>query len=113
MFILNSYDGFETTKEICYEIITDMYVVKGLTYVTLEREDPTLEDANILRIFSYTRGLDIPSPELIDDLIEAKYGIRFRFYGEKDALNTILGCILQYELEHDMVDEITIEAAIV
>lgn len=123
MFILNNYDGFETTKEICDELITDMYVVKGLTYITLEKEDPTLHKPNILRVFSYTRGLDIPSPELIDDLIEAKYGIRFRFFGEKDALNTTLGWqspgiwragvqFLQYELEHDIVDEITIEAAI-
>ena len=100
-----------------------MYVVKGLTYITLEKEDPTLENPNILRVFSYTRGLDFSSPELIDDLIEAKYGKRSRFFGEKDDLNTILAWqspgiwktgvqFLEYELKHDMVDEVVIEAAI-
>jgi len=123
MFILNNYDGFETTKQVCDELITDMYVVKGLTYITLEKEDLTLDNPNILRIFSYTRGLDFPSPELIDDLIEAKYGERLRFFGDKDELNTILGWqspgiwrtgvqFLEYELEHDMVDGVVIEAAI-
>lgn len=123
MFILNNYDGFETTKQICDDIITDMYVVKGLTYITLEKEDPTLDNSNILRVFSYTRGLDFPSPKFIDDLIEAKYGERLRFFGEKDNLNTIVGWqsegiwrtgvqFLEYELEHDIVDEVVIEAAI-
>jgi hypothetical protein len=123
MFILNNYDGFETTKKMCDELITDMYVVKGLTYITLEKEDPSLDNPNILRVFSYTRGLDLPSPELIDDLIEAKYGKRVRFFGKKDSLNTILAWqspgiwrtgvqFLQYELEHDMVDDVVIEAAI-
>ena len=50
MFILTPYDGYETTKEICDDIITDMYVVKGLTYITIEKEDPTLIEPNILRI---------------------------------------------------------------
>lgn len=123
MFILNNYDGFETTKQICDELITDMYVVKGLTYITLEKEDPTLDNPNILKVFSYTRDLDFPSPKFIDDLIEAKYGERLRFFGKKDSLNTILGWqsqgiwrtgvqFLEYELEHDMVDEVVIEAAI-
>jgi hypothetical protein len=123
MFTLNNYDGFETTKQICDELITDMYVVKGLTYITLEKEDPTLDNPNILRVFSYTRGLDFPSPKFIDDLIEAKYGERLRFFGRKDDLNTILAWqspgiwktgvqFLEYELEHDMVDEVVIEAAI-
>lgn len=123
MFALGNYDGFETTKQICDELITDMYVVKGLTYITLEKEDPTLDNPNILRVFSYTRGLDFPSPEFIDDLIEAKYGERLRFFGKKDNLNTILGWqsqgiwrtgvqFLEYELEHEVVDEIVIEAAI-
>lgn len=123
MFILDNYDGLETTKQICDDLITDMYVVKGLTYITLEKEDQTLDNPNILRVFSYTRGLDFPSPKFIDDLIEAKYGERLRFFGEKDNLNTIVGWqsegiwrtgvqFLEYELEHDMVDEIVIEAAI-
>lgn len=123
MFILNNYDGFETIKEMCDELITDMYIVKGLTYATLEKEDPTLDKPNILRVFSFTRGLNIPSSGLIDDLIEAKYGRRLRFFGKKDDLNTILGWqspgiwrtgvqFLQYELEHDVVDEVAIEEAI-
>jgi hypothetical protein len=123
MFILNNYDGFETTKQICDDIITDMYAVKGLTYTTLEKEDPTLDNPNTLRIFSYTRGLDFPSPKFIDDLIEVKYGERLRFSGKKVDLNTILAWqspgiwktgvqFLEYELEHDMVDEVVIEAAI-
>jgi hypothetical protein len=123
MFILNNYDGFETTKQMCDEVITDLYVVKGLTYITLEKEDPTLDNPNILRVFSYTRSLDFPSPRFIDDLIEAKYGERLRFFGKKDNLNTILGWqsqgiwrtgvqFLEYELEHDVVDEVVIEAAI-
>ncbi len=123
MFILDNYDGLETTKQICDDLITDMYVVKGLTYITLEKEDQTLDNPNILRVFSYTRGLDFPSPKFIDDLIEAKYGERLRFFGEKDDLNTIVGWqsegiwrtgvqFLEYELEHDMVDEVVIEAAI-
>ncbi len=123
LFILNNYDGFEVTKEICDELIIDLYVVKGLTYITLEKEDPTLENPNILRVFSYTRGLDIPSSEYIGDLMEAKYGERLRFLGKEDDVNTILGWqspgiwragvqFLQYELEHDMVDEVVIEAAI-
>jgi len=123
MFILNNYDGFETTKEMCDELITDMYIVKALTYATLEKEDPTLDKPNILRVFSFTRGLNIPSPRLIDDLIEAKYGRRLRFFGKRDALNTILGWqspgiwrtgvqFPQYELEHDVVDEVAIEEAI-
>ena len=123
LFILNSYDGFEVTKEICDELITDMYVIGGLVYITFEKEDPTLLNPNILRVFSYTRGLDIPSPEIIDDLIEAKYGKRVRFFGNRDSMNTILGWqspgiwrtgvqFLQHELENDLVDEVVIEAAI-
>lgn len=123
MFILNNYDGYETTKKICDETITEMYVVKGLTYITLEKEDPSLDNPNILKVFSYTRGLDIPSPGFIDDLIEAKYGKRLRFFGDQDSLNTILAWqspgiwktgvqFLQYELEHEFVDEVVIKAAI-
>jgi len=123
MFILNNFDDFETIKIICDTIITDMYVLKGLTYLTLEKEDPKLDEPNILRVFSYTRGLDIPTPVLIDDLIEAKYGTRMRFFGKKNSMNTILGWqapgiwragvqFLQYELDHDIVDEVVIEAAI-
>lgn len=123
LFILNNFDGFETTKRICDELITDMYVVRGLTYITLEKEDPTFDSPNIMKVFSFTRGLDVPAVHLIDDLIEAKYGTRFRFFGAKDSLNTILGWqspgiwrsgvqFLQYELEHDIVNELVIEGAI-
>lgn len=123
MFILDNYDGLETTKETCDDHITDMYVVRGLTYITLEKEDPDLDGPNILKVFSYTRGINLPSPELLDDIIEAKYGRRFRFFGEKDSLNTILAWqspgiwkagvqFLQFELEHDYADEGVISAAI-
>jgi len=123
LFILNNYDGFEATKKVCDELITDMFVVRGLTYITIEKEGPSLENPNVLKIFSYTRGLDLPSSEFIDDLIEAKYGKRVRFFGKKDSLNTILAWqspgiwrtgvqFLQYELEHNIVDEVVIEAAI-
>ena len=54
MFILNPYGGNKITKEFCDDIITDMYIVKGLTYITIEKEDPTLIKPNILRIFSVT-----------------------------------------------------------
>lgn len=122
LFILNNYDGFETTKKICDAVITDMYVIKGLSYITFEKEDPTLEKPNILRVFSYTRGLEIPS-SIIDDLIEAKYGKRMRFFGENDSLNTILGWqspgiwrtgvqFLQYELDNELIDDVIIEKAI-
>jgi hypothetical protein len=123
LLILNNYDGIETVKRICDELITDMYVVSGLTYITLEKEDLTLDSPNIMKVFSFTRGLEIPDVHLIDDLIEAKYGTRFRFFGAKDSLNTILSWqspgiwragvqFLQYELKHDMVNELAIEAAI-
>lgn len=56
MFILNNYDDFDTTKQICQVVITDMYVVKTLTYITLEKEDHTLDAPNILKVFSFTRG---------------------------------------------------------
>jgi hypothetical protein len=90
MFILDNFDGFETTKEWCCNLITDMYVVRGLTYITLEKEDKTLKSPNLLKIFSLTRGLDLLSPELLDELVTWKYGTKLRFFGEKDDLNTIL-----------------------
>jgi len=78
------------------ELVTDMFVAKPLTYVTLEKEDLEQEEPVILRVFSFTRGLDfkygaIPN-SVITDLIEAKYGFRPRFYEGKDPDDhTILG----------------------
>lgn len=123
MFILNNFDGLATTKEICDTYVVDMYIVKGLTYITLEKEDPSLTTPNILKVFSYARGLDFPSPKFIDDLVQAKYGKRFRFFGDKDSLNTILAWqspgiwktgvqFLQYELDHDFVDDIVVRSAV-
>lgn len=123
MFILNNYDDFETTKDICEATITDMYVVKALTYITLEKEDDTSKDANILRVFSFTRGLDIISSGMLDDLVEAKYGVRYRFLGKDDNFSTMLSFqapgvwrtgvqFCQYELENDIVDESMISAAL-
>lgn len=77
-------------------LITDLYVARPLTYLTLEKEDPTFRNPNILRIFSFTRGLDaergiVPS-SLIVDIIKAKFGFRpeFKEKGTSD-LTTILG----------------------
>lgn len=123
MFILDNYDDFETTKEICRAVITDMYVVKALTYITFEKEDETMARPNMLKVFSLTRGLDVLSPNFLDDLIETKYGKKFRFFGDSDHLNTILAFqspgvwktgvqFLQYELDNDVVNESMLTAAV-
>jgi hypothetical protein len=123
MFILNNYDDYETQKQICRAEITDMYVAKALTYITLEKEDYTLSSPNMLKVFSFTRGLDVLSSGILDDLIEAKYGIRYRFFGDKDDLNTTLSFqspgvwttgvqFLQYELDQNLVDASMISGAI-
>ncbi|MCW4017154.1 MAG: hypothetical protein NWF00_00485 [Candidatus Bathyarchaeota archaeon] len=123
LFILNNYDDFDTTKQICNATITDMYAVKALAYITLEKEAPTLSRPNILKVFSYTRGLDVLSSGIMDDLIEAKYGQRYRFFGDKDDFNTTLSFqssgvwttgvqFCQYELDHNLVDESIISGAV-
>lgn len=74
-----------------YLLIKAMYVARPLTYITLETEDPSYGEPNLLRIFSFTRGIDYPHgilPNwLIVDLIEIKYGYRPRFLAHSEPID--------------------------
>lgn len=92
--IIDFDPGTGDTHDDDNEVVTELYAVAPLTYITLEKEDLTLVEPNILRIFSFARGLDaeqgiVPS-SLIMDVIEAKFGRRPNF-GPNDYLNSILG----------------------
>ena len=71
---INSFEYEDVLEEMGENIITDMYLTRTLTYVTIEREDPTLKHANLIRVFSLTRGLDIISIPTMRDALVMRYG---------------------------------------
>jgi len=71
---INSYEYEDVLEELGEDIITDMYLTHTLAYVTIEKEDPTLKHANLIRVFSFTRGLDIISIPIMRDALVMRYG---------------------------------------
>lgn len=77
LITLRAIDSFEyedVLEELGVNIITDMYLTRTLAYVTIEKEDPTLKHANLIRVFSFTRGLDVISIPIMRDALVMRYG---------------------------------------
>jgi len=71
---IDSYEYEDVLKELGTNIITDMYLTRTLAYVTIEKEDPTQKRANLIRVFSFTRALDVISIPVMRDALVTRYG---------------------------------------
>lgn len=71
---INAFEYEDVLQKLADYIITDMYLTRTLVYVSIEKEDPTLKQANLISVFSFTHGLDIWSIPIMRDLLILRYG---------------------------------------